>query len=69
MCKAQPMRCYEATTLIEAPPEQVWPVLTDIAAWPAWDSGVTNVDGRLTLRSQSPRPQVLIVSTASGLDH
>jgi uncharacterized protein YndB with AHSA1/START domain len=43
------MRCYEAMTLIEAPPEQVWPVLTDIAAWAAWDSGVTNVEGRLTL--------------------
>ena len=43
------MHCYEATTLIEAPPEQVWPALTDIAAWSAWDSGVTNVEGRLTL--------------------
>jgi len=43
------MRSYEATTLIEATPEQVWPVLTDIAAWPGWDSGVTNVDGRLAL--------------------
>jgi len=35
--------------VIEAPPEQVWPVLTDIAAWTAWDSGVTNVEGRLAL--------------------
>jgi hypothetical protein len=35
--------------VIEAPPEQVWPVLTDIAACPAWDSGVTNVEGRLAL--------------------
>jgi uncharacterized protein YndB with AHSA1/START domain len=43
------MRSYDATALIEAPPEQVWPVLTDIAAWPGWDSGVTNVDGRLAL--------------------
>ena len=24
-------------------------MLTDIAAWSGWDSGVTNVDGRLTL--------------------
>jgi hypothetical protein len=23
--------------------------LTDIAAWPAWDSGVTSVEGRLAL--------------------
>ena len=41
------MRSYEASSLIEAAPEQVWPVLTDIAAWPDWDSGVTSVEGRL----------------------
>lgn len=27
----------------------MWQVLTDVAAWPAWDSGVTKVDGRLAL--------------------
>ncbi|MGA2009274.1 MAG: SRPBCC domain-containing protein [Solirubrobacteraceae bacterium] len=43
------MRAYEATALIDAGPEQVWPVLTDIAAWPSWDSGVSKVDGRLAL--------------------
>jgi uncharacterized protein YndB with AHSA1/START domain len=43
------MRSYQATAMIEAPPEQVWPALTDIAAWPRWDSGVTKVDGRLAL--------------------
>jgi uncharacterized protein YndB with AHSA1/START domain len=43
------VRSYEASSLIEATPEQVWPVLTDIAAWPDWDSGVTRVDGRLAL--------------------
>ncbi len=43
------MRFYEATALIEAPPERVWAVLTDIAAWRGWDSGVSNVDGRLAL--------------------
>ena len=43
------MRSYEATSLIEATPEQVWPLLTDAAAWPDWDSGVTKVDGRLAL--------------------
>jgi len=43
------MRAYEATSFIEASPEQVWPILTNIAAWPDWDSGVTNVDGRLAL--------------------
>jgi uncharacterized protein YndB with AHSA1/START domain len=43
------MRAYEATALIEATPEQVWPVLTNTAAWPEWDSGVTKADGRLAL--------------------
>ncbi len=43
------MRSYEATALIQALPEQIWPALTDIAAWPAWDSGVTSVEGRLAL--------------------
>ncbi len=43
------MRSYEATALIEAPPEQVWPVLADITAWPGWNSGVAAVEGRVGL--------------------
>ena len=43
------MRFYQATSLIQAPPERVWAVLSDLAAWPSWDSGVTSVDGRLAL--------------------
>ena len=43
------MRSYEASSFIEASPEQVWPVLTDTAAWPTWHSGVTKVDGELVL--------------------
>jgi len=39
------MRGFEASSFIEASPEQVWPVLTDTAAWPSWDSGVTKVEG------------------------
>jgi uncharacterized protein YndB with AHSA1/START domain len=35
--------------LIQAAPERVWSVLTDAAAWPNWDSGVTKVDGRVAL--------------------
>jgi uncharacterized protein YndB with AHSA1/START domain len=33
--------------LIQAPPEQVWAVLTDAGAWPDWNSGVTEVRGRV----------------------
>ncbi|GAA0984307.1 hypothetical protein GCM10009555_057800 [Acrocarpospora macrocephala] len=43
------MRSYEATSLIESTPEKIWALLTDIGAWPDWDSGVTKVDGRLAL--------------------
>jgi uncharacterized protein YndB with AHSA1/START domain len=43
------MPSYEATSFIEATPDQIWPVLTDAAAWPDWDSGVARVDGRLAL--------------------
>lgn len=43
------MRSYEASSFIETTPERVWSVLTDAAAWPTWDSGVTKVDGRVAL--------------------
>jgi uncharacterized protein YndB with AHSA1/START domain len=41
------MKHYETTTSIAAPPEAVWAVLTDAAARPSWDSGVTAVEGRI----------------------
>jgi uncharacterized protein YndB with AHSA1/START domain len=41
------MRYYEAGARIGASPEAVWAVLTDGAAWPAWDSGVEAVEGRI----------------------
>jgi uncharacterized protein YndB with AHSA1/START domain len=43
------MRSYDASSFIDASPEQVWPVLTDVAGWPGWDSGVSRVDGQLAL--------------------
>jgi uncharacterized protein YndB with AHSA1/START domain len=41
------MEHYESTATIQAPPEAVWAVLVDAAAWPSWDSGVTAVDGAI----------------------
>lgn len=38
---------YEVSTTIDAPPEQVWPVLADAEAWSSWDSGVVRVEGAL----------------------
>ncbi len=43
------MRFYAANSLIAATPEQIWPTLSDAAAWPQWDSGVTRVDGQLVI--------------------
>ena len=43
------MRSYEASTRIDAAPEDVWAVLTDVGAWRDWDSGVDRVEGRVAL--------------------
>jgi len=50
---------YETSAQIAAPPEAVWAVLTDGARWSSWDSGVTDVEGRIqpgetvTVRSEA----------------
>src|ERR1700710_1856293 len=46
------MRFYEAESMVAADPETVWAVLVDAASWPAWDSGVTGVDGTIALGSR-----------------
>ncbi len=38
---------FEATAEIDAPPEEVWRVLVDVAGYPNWSSGVTAVKGTL----------------------
>jgi hypothetical protein len=42
------MRSYQATALIDAPPEQVWRVLTDIAASNPDPNGLADSGGTLT---------------------
>jgi hypothetical protein len=41
------MRAYEASSRIEARPEEIWAVLTDADGYPRWDSGVERVEGRI----------------------
>ena len=41
------LRSFEASVTIAADPADVWRVLSDVGAWPAWGSGVTKVRGRL----------------------
>lgn len=41
------MKSYQATAAIHASPDAIWAILTDGAAYPAWDSGVERVEGRI----------------------
>lgn len=38
---------YHAETVIDAPADQVWSVLTDGSSYTAWDSGVTKLEGTI----------------------
>lgn len=49
MC--QSTRSYEAAATIRARPEAVWAILTDVASYPSWDSGVVRVEGSVGLGS------------------
>jgi hypothetical protein len=40
---------YRTDVLIEADPDRIWPILVDTKSWPAWDSGVARVEGRVAL--------------------
>ena len=43
------MRSYEASTRIQASPDQVWGRLVDVSGWRDWNSGVDRVEGRVAL--------------------
>ncbi len=38
---------YHASTLIHAPADTVWSVITDGSSYTAWDSGVTKLEGTI----------------------
>ena len=38
---------HDTTIDIDAGPDAVWSVLSAVADWPSWDSGVTSVEGTL----------------------
>jgi len=38
---------YEASSLIEASPDTIWPILTDASGYSDWDSGVERVEGTI----------------------
>ena len=41
------MKAYEATATINTPPETVWAILTDGAAYASWNSGVRGLEGHI----------------------
>ena len=55
---------FHARRHIDAPPAAVWSTLLDVGAWPAWDSGVTEVEGtardgaKVTVHSEVARSGV-----------
>ncbi|HZG92684.1 MAG TPA: SRPBCC domain-containing protein [Pseudonocardia sp.] len=64
------MRQYESSVLIEASPEAVWAVLADASQYPAWDSGVSGVDGdivdggKIVVRTGAPSGRAFPVLVA-----
>lgn len=46
------MRTFATRTVIRAPAERVWSILTDAAAYPAWNSTVERVTGTIALGQQ-----------------
>lgn len=43
------MKTFAVRTILHAPPESIWRVLTDAAGFPAWNTTVTRIDGRIAL--------------------
>jgi hypothetical protein len=43
------MKSFATRCTIQATPEAVWHILTDAASYPAWNTTVSRVDGRIAL--------------------
>jgi hypothetical protein len=54
------MRFYEATASIAAEPDTIWRILTDASGYAEWDSGVTQIDGRI-----APDERIKVMSEAN----
>ena len=42
-----PMKAFQASTLIRATPAAIWAILTDASQYPAWNTTVEKVEGRI----------------------
>jgi hypothetical protein len=54
------MKSFEASSVINAPPDRIWAILVDSARYPDWDSGALRVDGRI-----APSETIKVVSGAN----
>jgi hypothetical protein len=54
------VKSYESSAEIAASPETIWAILTDAGAYPSWDSGVTQVEGRI-----APGEKLKVTSAAN----
>lgn len=54
------MKSHEATSEIQASPEAIWAILVDGANYPAWESGVVGVSGKI-----APGEEIKVVSSAN----
>lgn len=43
------MKTFATSTIIRAPAERIWSILTDAAAYPCWNSTVERMDGTIAL--------------------
>jgi len=51
------VKSYDASSTIEASPDAVWSILTDAPGYPAWDSGIRRVEGRI-----APGERIKVIS-------
>jgi len=41
------MKAYDVESVIQAPPDAIWKLLTDAPNYPAWNPTVSGVEGRI----------------------
>jgi len=46
------MKIFKVTQTINASPETIWALLTDVPNWPDWNPTVTNVEGTIALNEK-----------------
>jgi hypothetical protein len=54
------LKTFSTSCVIHAAPTKVWSVLTDLAAWPSWNTTVPKVEGTVALGNK-----VTVYTTAS----